>query len=609
MVWKKRSVNDDEPLPEINKRQNIRRVKDIARPYYGLLSNCFLIMVITRAVSLVAPFITSKLLFDKVFPQKDVSLLFVAMGASFLIAEFNQILGYVQSYILRFVSGRVIMDMRRKVFRHLQHLSMSYYDERRTGKILARLMSDVGAVQQLITGSAIQLFSDILGFFATAIVIICYFPWYLTALAFIMLPFHSLTYIIFSGKVQEASKKLRDKSATIFGSASEVLSGTKIVKSFTAEMREHQAFVSELRDLFQLSFWQSSLSNWWSITATLFHNIGRILIFIIAGLAVIKWNAMTMGDFIVYTTLAGGLFQPVLDFIGLTNQFIPAMVGVSRVYEVLETKPEIQDDPNAVALDDIRGDVEFKDVCFSYKTGDEVLHGLNFKVNSGEVVAIVGPSGSGKSTMANLLARFYDVQKGQILIDGVDVKKIKLRSLREQMGAVLQETFLFSGTIDENIRYGKPDATDDQVVDAAKQANCYDFVMLLPKGFQSEIGEKGTKLSGGQRQRIAIARAILRNPRILVLDEATSSLDTASELLIQEALDRLMVNRTTFVIAHRLTTIRNASRIIVMNKGNIEQIGNHEELMAVDGLYRTLYEPQLIHVEEVALLEPAEQVA
>ena len=610
MVWKKRSAGDDEPLPEINKWQNIRRVKDIARPYYRLLSNCFIIMIILRGVGLVSPFITSKLIFDKAFPQGNANLLFVAMGASFLISEFSQVLGYVQSYILRFVSNRVIMDMRRKLFRHMQRLSMSYYDERRTGKILTRLMSDVGSVQQLITGQAIQLFSDILGFFATCIVMACYFPWYLTALAFVMLPFHSLTYVIFSGKVQESSKKLRDKFATIFGSASEVISGTKLVKSFTAEHREHQSFVGELRELFQLSFWQSSLSTWWSIIATFFHNVGRILIFLVAGLAVVyRWDDMKLGDFVVYTSLAGGLFQPVLDFIGLTNQFIPAMVSVSRVYEVLETEPEIKDDEHAVAIEKIKGEVEFKDVCFKYKTGDEVLHNIAFQVSPGEVVAIVGPSGSGKSTLANLLARFYDVTKGQILIDGVDIKKIKLRSLREQMGSVLQETFLFSGTIEENIRYGKPDATEEEDIEAAKQANAHEFITQQSKGYFSEIGEKGVKISGGQRQRIAIARAILRDPRVLVLDEATSSLDTVSELLIQEALERLMQNRTTFVIAHRLTTIRNASKIVVMNKGNIEQIGSHEELMAVDGLYRTLYEPQVIHPEEDTILEPAEQVA
>lgn len=609
MVWKKRTVHDDEPLPEVDKWKNIHRVKDIARPYYGLLSQYLLIMIILRAVNLAAPFITSKLLFDKVFPQQNINLLFVAMGASFLIAEFNQVLGYIQSYIMRFVSSHIIMDMRRKLFRHLQHLSMSYYDERRTGKILARLMGDVGAVQQLITGSAIQLFSDILGFFATVVIMLCYFPWYLTALALVMLPFHALTYIIFSRKVQESAKLVRDKSATIFGSASEVLSGAKVVKSFTAEMREHQAFVSELRELFQLTFWQSTLSTWWSITATFFHNVGRVLIFLVAGLAVIKYQSITVGDFIVYTGYAGGLFQPVLDFISLTNQFIPAMVGVSRVYEVLETEPEIKDDPHAIAMNNIKGEVEFRDVHFAYKGGEEVLHGISFHVNPGEVIAIVGPSGSGKSTLANLLARFYDVTKGQILVDGVDIRKIKLRNLREQMGAVLQETFLFSGTIEENIRYGKPDATEEEVIEAAKQANAHDFIMQLPKGYYSEIGEKGTKLSGGQRQRIAIARAILRNPRILVLDEATSSLDTASELLIQQALERLMQGRTTFVIAHRLTTIRNADRIIVMNKGRIEQIGTHDELIAVDGLYRSLYEPQLIHEEEVTILEPAEQVA
>jgi len=303
------------------------------------------------------------------------------------------------------------------------------------------------------------------------------------------------------------------------------------------------------------------------------------------------------------------LYAPVMQLVKLIGQIIPALTGVDRVFEVLDERPDVEEKPDAVAVDQIEGYIKFEDVSFSYADGTEVLHEINLDAKPGEVVALVGPSGSGKSTIASLIPRFYDASEGRISIDGRDVRDLRLRPLRERIGVVLQETILFSGTIEENILYGRPDATHDEVIHAAKEANAHDFITEFPDGYRTQVGEQGARLSGGQRQRIAIARAILRDPRILILDEATSALDTASEMLIQEALERLMQGRTTFVIAHRLSTIRNADKIVVLREGKIEQVGTHEELLAEPGLYRQLYEPQLAVRNDRAELDLLRQVA
>jgi len=606
MVWKRKEVEDEDELMEpTNKKANIVRVLKLAKPYSGLLFNAVLCMLLLSAISIISPLVTTRLMIDRAFPSRDARILMVAILAILIISVFSQVIGYVRSYVLRFVGQRLILDLRRKLFRHLQHLSMSFYDERRTGKILSRLMADVASVQQLVTGQSLQLLSDIVVFFSLIVLLLTLYPLRLVVVALAMLPFHVITYYAFKGKVEEASRKVRRRTAAVYGSASEVIRGTKLVKAYTAETRESQAFVSELRDLFELRFWQGELSQWWSIVATCVQNVGRIAVYWYAGMAVVKGD-LSIGYFVAYTSYVWMLYRPVQSFIQLANQLIPALVGVERVFQILDMEPEVKDAEEPHTIQRIKGEVEFKDVCFSYHEGEEVLHNISFHVNPGEAVAFVGPSGSGKTTLANLIARFYDVTSGQILIDGTDIRKIKLKNYREQLGAVLQETYLFSGTIEDNIRYGNPEVSMEAVEEAAKQANAYDFIMEFPKGFKAEIGEAGVRLSGGQRQRIAIARAILRDPRILILDEATSSLDTASELLIQEALDRLMKGRTTFIIAHRLSTIKNADKIIVLDNGRIQQIGTHNELLNQEGLYKQLYEPQLARDADTARFERAE---
>ncbi|NOZ23936.1 MAG: ABC transporter ATP-binding protein [Planctomycetes bacterium] len=603
MAWKRKEYDKCEEelelMRNLDKGKNYRRVLSLARPYRWLLVQALICMLLMSGVGLVSPIVTTRLLLDKAFPDRDPSILLIALAAMFLISLFSQVIGYLQGYVLRFVSHRVILDLRRKLFRHLQHLSMSFYDEQRSGKILARLMSDVTAIQTLVTGQALQLISQIVTFIVLLILMICMFPWQLTLIGFATIPFHVGTFLVFKERVKDANRRVRIKMAAIYGSTSEVLSGTKLVKTFTAEGRENQAFVQELRDLFQLSFWSSQLSTWWQVVASFFQNIGRIVVYAFAGMAVIH-GQLSLGFYIVFINYVGRLYQPIISLIQFANRVIPALVGVERVYQILETEPEIKDSDKPIDVENIEGEIEFRNVCFTYKEGEEVLHDVSFQVNPGEVVAFVGPSGSGKTTMANLIARFYDATSGEILVDGHDIRNIRLKTYREQMGAVLQESFMFSGSIAENIKYGSPEATDEEMHQAAKLANAYDFVMEFPEGFASEIGERGVRLSGGQKQRISIARAILRNPKILILDEATSSLDTASELLIQEALDRLMSGRTTFIIAHRLSTIKEADKIVVMKEGRVEQIGTHDELLEQEGLYRELYEPQLARERDEA---------
>ena len=301
---------------------------------------------------------------------------------------------------------------------------------------------------------------------------------------------------------------------------------------------------------------------------------------------------MSVGMYLAYASYVGMLQAPVTQLISMVGQILPAKVGIDRVFEILDTAPDVEEADNPVNLTDMKGQVEFRGVCFSYDGEDEVLRDVTFTAKPGEVVALVGPSGSGKSTVANLIARFYDRTGGELLIDGHDINDLYLKTFRNQIGTVLQETCLFTGTIEDNIRYGRPEATREEVIAAGERANAHPFIEQLPEGYDTEIGAMGVRLSGGQRQRIAIARAILRDPRILILDEATSALDTATEVKVQEALSRLMADRTTFVIAHRLSTIKNANKIVVMHAGKIEQIGTHDELIAVDGLYKELYEPR-----------------
>ena len=574
----------------MHKKRLLRRIMPFVRPYLGLVTQALVTMFILSALALIGP-LPMKILIDKAFPSRDFSLVAMILCGLVLLNALRQVLSFINSYTIRYVGSRLVFDLRRKLFRHLQKLSLSYYDSIRPGEIMARLTSDVAAIQSLITGTALQLLINV--FTCAAILVILFaMHWRLALVALAVFPLHLATYFIFGRRVSASSRRSSQKSQEIYGSAYEAVSSAKLIRSFNAETRANKSFVRDTKEGFSLGLDLGVLCMKWNSTEGVISSMWNIF-FLGYGATVVISGELQVGSFLAFFSYVSMLYAPLWQFVSMLNQILPALVGMERVFEVLDMVPEVQDAANPVAIENIRGVVEFQDVCFSYNGDEEVLKDVSFKANPGEMMAFVGPSGSGKTTIANLITRFYDRTSGTVLIDGVDIAQVHIPTFRDQIGMVLQETQLFSGTIEDNIRFGTPEAPREEIVEAAKQANAHEFIQHLPRGYEAHIGSMGMRLSGGQLQRIAIARAVLRNPRILILDEATSALDTASERLVQEALNRLMAGRTTFVIAHRLSTVRNADKIIAMEEGQIKQMGTHDELIETPGLYRDLYQPQM----------------
>jgi len=489
------------------------------------------------------------------------------------------------------IGQRLIFDLRQQLYRHLQRLSMRYYETMQTGQIMSRVLWDVEAVQAISTGQLAQLIVD----FVRLVVIATYLfirDWRIGLLTCIVLPLYVINYYFFRNKIHEVAAETREKFSQITGSLQEKVAGARIVKSFVRERSESRQFVHETREnLFlniRLGLWSGGLNT----TASFISDLGTQLAVLYCWYRVVWGQHMTAGDVVVISSFVAQMYGPVLNITTINDAIVRASTALDRIFGVLDTTPDVAEAPDALPVENVQGRIEFRDVYFSYQPDELVLKNVNFVAEPGTVNALVGPSGGGKSTIINLIPRFYDPIAGEILLDGIPLTKLKLNALRQQIGIVLQETFLFTGTIKENIKYGKPDARDDQVEAAAKAANAHEFIMEQRDGYETEIGERGLRLSGGQKQRIAIARAILRDPKILILDEATSALDSESEHLIQQALDTLMANRTTFAIAHRLSTVMNADQILVIDGGEVIERGTHLELVQMGGRYQKLAEIQ-----------------
>jgi ATP-binding cassette, subfamily B, bacterial MsbA len=506
---------------------------------------------------------------------------------------FKNIFGYLQAYFLSYVEQGTMRDLRNRAYEHLHELPMSYFKKERVGNLISRITNDVNIVQGSIAATFLNLIREplsIIVFLGIAVSI----SWQLTLLAFIILPFSMFIITWIGLKLRKHSAVIQAKMGDITSILQETISGVKIVKAFGMELYENKKFRHETNNFFRMMLRITRVRNATSpLTEFLSVIIGVIIIYY-GGLLVLQEQTLTASQFLGFLFAIFQLMPPIKELSGVNNRIQESSAAADRVFEIIDTYPEISDTPGAAAKENFTDSVEFDNVSFIYDDSSEpVLADINFKVSKGEVLALVGPSGGGKSTLVDLIPRFYDPSGGRILIDGIDIKNIRISNLRSLMGIVTQETFLFNESIAKNIAYGLKEFPLERVIEAAKTANAHNFIMDMPDGYNTIIGERGVKLSGGQRQRLSIARALLKNPEIMIFDEATSALDNESEILVQEAIERLMKNRTTFVIAHRLSTIRNATRILVLDRGRIVQSGKHEELLKEEsGLYYKFYNMQ-----------------
>ena len=496
---------------------------------------------------------------------------------------------YGQSYLMNYVGQRVIIDIRRDVFEKLQRLSMSFYDKHKTGTIMSYVTNDVNALQSAMVENVVEMFTESV-ILIVSIAMMLYLDWKLFLVTFATFPVVLFFIDSFGKRIRKSGSRIQEAAADITSVLQEVASSPRVIKSFVREGYEVERFDKENMNNFRANMKYAQLSSTLTPTIEFVAAVGVSIILWYGGNSVIN-GSITAGSLVAFLTYAVNISNPIKRLSRVIGNIQKALAAAQRVFDVLDLPEVIKNAPDAKALPKVKGDVRFNDVSFAYNENEEVLH-VSFEVKPGEMIAFVGPSGAGKSTVASLLPRFYDATNGSITIDGQDIRKVTLNSLREQVGIVPQETVLFNGSVYDNILYGRLDATREEVEAAAKAANAHDFIMQLPNGYETMLGDRGMNISGGQRQRISIARAILKNPQILILDEATSALDTESERVVQEALDRLMVGRTSFVIAHRLSTIKNADKIMVLEKGQLIEQGNHDELMAMDGLYAHLYKIQ-----------------
>ncbi len=570
-------------------RQSLEKVMPLLRPYRQMIISAITTLVLFNMIGLSMPWML-KIAIDRVLPNADYLLFWILCGAMTLIYMARCLLRYVASYLVDYIGVRIMVDLRQKVFRHLQSLSLRFYEEYRTGKLISNVISDVALLQMLVrtmTQFGEQLFQLLI---ISGLLLVI--NWKMGLLTFLSIPIHYCNFAFFRRAMRKDSLVIQEKMSEISANLSETLSGVKVVKSFAKERAESRSFFQNLRPIvdMQMRVTVDGIGLW-----TVFDMVSLFTYLGIIGMGIwfVKDGSISIGEFVAFYSYVGMMLSPINILSGLSTTFAQGMVGASRIVSLLNTIPEIKEAPNPIHPEKIEGNIEFKHVMFSYdKEKGPTINDFNLSISPGQKVALVGPSGSGKSTISNLLLRFYDIDSGYIRVDGMDIRKLSIESYRGHIGVVLQEPFLFSGTIRENIGYAKRDATSEEIEEAARMANVEEFVSQLPDGFDTIIGENGASLSGGQKQRLAIARAILKNPAILILDEATSALDTMSEYLVQEALDRLMKDKTTIIIAHRLSTVKNADLIVVLDSGKIVQRGTHDELMAQPGIYQELYQTQ-----------------
>lgn len=598
-------VSIDEKFKPKNKRQAFLRLIEYLAPYkkavtLGVLSNLWVGLVVLVPPLIYGSSITDRVILNR-FDESAATrwrLLVISTVAQILLYGSSSFMVWVRMKTMHILGERILVDIRKQIYSRLQMLSLSYFDSGQTGEIMSRVTNDSEVVEEFVTHAADTLVSD-----AIRLVAMCIIMFYvcktLAIISLLPVPIIFVLALTFSRRVRPIYRKVRERLAEINAKVQENLSGIRVIKAFAREDHEQESFENDAESYFDMRV--RAIRLWTRFFPTIDFQVRTASVVVWAvGAAMILHNVsgVTMGTLIIFTMYLGMFYEPVRSLATINDTIQRSLAAAERIFEIVDEQPQIQDAEGAAHLPRVSGHVEFDHVNFSYGGDEEVLTDICIKAEPGQIIALVGRSGAGKTSIVNLIPRFYDPNSGRILIDGFDVKYVTQTSLRSQIAMVLQDTFLFNGTVSENIRYGKLDATQEEIITAARAANAAEFIESMPGGYETEIGERGIKLSGGQKQRLAIARAILADPRILILDEATSSVDSESEYLIHRAMDRLMEGRTTFVIAHRLSTIKHADQIITLEKGCVSEVGNHKTLLGQDGIYAQMYEMQFKLNEE-----------
>ncbi|EGN0215443.1 ABC transporter ATP-binding protein [Listeria monocytogenes] len=578
----------DEELETAFSAAHLKRILVYVKPYQKSIYITLFVILLANVATMIGPYLT-KIVIDDTIPNKNMTQLFW-IAIIFIVSVI--VTGLCMRYRIRsitLIGQDILKDMRTAIFGHLQKLPFSYFDSRPHGKILIRVVNYINMLSDLLSNGLINLISDILSVIVTLGFMLMIDP-VLTLYSLALIPVLFVIVMVIKTAQRKAYQVLSNKQSNMNAYIHESIAGIKVTQSFSREEENFEIF-TEVSNEYR-RFWMKAVKIQFLLWPGV-QNIAVMTTCLIYFVGIKGYGVdVSTGTLIAFIGYVGNFWNPVINIGNFYNSLITATTYLERIFETMDVEPDIKDAPNAKKMPPIVGNVDFKDVYFRYEEGVDILKGINFHVDAGESIALVGPTGAGKTTIINLLSRFYNINSGEILVDGENVEEVTLRSLRSQMGVMLQDTFIFSGTIIENIRYGKLDATEEEIIAAAKVVRAHDFISGLKDGYYTEVKERGSTLSAGQRQLISFARALLADPKILILDEATSSIDTQTEILLQEGLERLLEGRTSFIIAHRLSTIKNSSRIFYIDNGRIQEAGSHEELMAQHGYYYNLYQSQ-----------------